>query len=83
VSSQLNLLLFSSISWCTIYDATISHTKKKISNSMINIGITIKISEQIITEVRKLNNYTITQTIIAKESFLVTTLVELENISNF
>jgi hypothetical protein len=45
--------------WCYSFSY-----KEKISNLIINTEIAIKISEQIIIEVRKFNNYTIIQAII-------------------
>jgi hypothetical protein len=50
---------------------------------MINTKITIKISKQIITEVKKFNNHTIIPAIIAKGSFSVIILTEIRKYFKF
>jgi hypothetical protein len=73
----LELSLFPAYYGCSVCDTAAAHAKKKITNSMIDTAIAIKISEQVVTTVRKLTNHIITSAIIAKGDFSSTTLTRI------
>jgi hypothetical protein len=68
---------------CSICNATAAHAKKKVTTLMINIAIAIKISEQVVTTIKKLTNHVATLAIIAKGDFSSTTLTKIRKYFKF
>lgn len=67
----------------SVCDTVASHAKKKVTNSMIDTGVAIRSSSQIIEEVGKLKNHVILQAVIAKGVFSISTLAGIRKYYKF
>ena len=68
---------------CSVCDGAAAQAKKKVTTSMMDTGIAIRTSEQVVAQVGKLKNHVVSKAVMAKGSFATPTLTGIRKYFKF